>query len=123
MVATGHVTTQNLGGRKICWKGGVTGLFIVTVTNLLRQGESGMPLDLVVFALKSCFKTKHQTSFFTLLTQVYVGFVQLYVTEITVITFSVKQTAVFSPWPKCCMASHCLEEIFLNGSVGHAQGG
>ena len=22
-VAAGHVTTQNLGGRKICWKGGV----------------------------------------------------------------------------------------------------
>ena len=24
-VAAGHVTTQNLGGRKICWKGGATG--------------------------------------------------------------------------------------------------
>ena len=23
LVAAGHVTTQNLGGRKICWKGGV----------------------------------------------------------------------------------------------------
>ena len=36
LVAAGHVTTQNLGGRKICWKGGATGFFIVTVTNLLR---------------------------------------------------------------------------------------
>ena len=53
-----------------------------------------MSLDSVVFALKSCFKTKHQKSFFILLTQVYVGFVQLYVTEITVITCSVKGTAV-----------------------------
>ena len=35
LVAAGHVTTQNLGGRKICWKGGATGFFIVTVTNLL----------------------------------------------------------------------------------------
>ena len=34
-----------------------------------------MSLDSVVFAQKSCFKTKHQKSFFTLLTQVYVGFV------------------------------------------------
>ena len=25
LVAAGHVTTQNLGGRKICWKGGATG--------------------------------------------------------------------------------------------------
>ena len=25
LVAAGHVTTQNLGGRKICWKGGTTG--------------------------------------------------------------------------------------------------
>ena len=57
-----------------------------------------MSLDSVVFALKSFFKTKHRKSFFfTLLTQVYVGFVQLYVTEITVITCSVKGTAVFSP--------------------------
>ena len=37
LVAAGLVTTQNLGGRKICWKGGATGFFIVTVTNLLRQ--------------------------------------------------------------------------------------
>ena len=37
LVAAGHVTTQNLGGRKICCKGGATGFFIVTVTNLLRQ--------------------------------------------------------------------------------------
>ena len=55
-----------------------------------------MSLDAVVFALKSCLKTKHQKSFFTLLIQVYVGFVQLYVTEITIITCSVKGTAVFS---------------------------
>ena len=27
LVAAGHVTTQNLGGRKICWKGGTTGFF------------------------------------------------------------------------------------------------
>ena len=32
LVAVGHVTTQNLGGKKICWKGGVTGFLIVTVT-------------------------------------------------------------------------------------------
>ena len=51
LVAPGHVTTQNLGGRKICWKGWATGFFIVTVTNLLRQGESDMSLDSVVFAL------------------------------------------------------------------------
>ena len=25
LVAAGHVTTQNLGGRKICWKGWATG--------------------------------------------------------------------------------------------------
>ena len=25
LVAAGHVTTQNLAGRKICWKGGATG--------------------------------------------------------------------------------------------------
>ena len=25
LVAAGHETTQNLGGRKICWKGGATG--------------------------------------------------------------------------------------------------
>ena len=25
LVAAGHMTTQNLGGRKICWKGGATG--------------------------------------------------------------------------------------------------
>ena len=37
LVAAGHVTTQNLGGRKISWKGGATGFFIVTVTNFLRQ--------------------------------------------------------------------------------------
>ena len=36
LVLAGRVTTQNLGGRKICWKGGATGFFIVTVTNLLR---------------------------------------------------------------------------------------
>ena len=121
LVAAGHVTTQNLGGKKICWKGEVTGFLIVTVTNLLRQGESGMSLDSVVFALKSCFKTKHQKSF-TLLTQVYVGFVQLYVTEITVITCSVKGTAVFSPRPKRCTESHFLVEAFHTWSVGHAQG-
>ena len=109
-----------MGGRKICWKGGATGFFIVTVTNLLRQGGSGTSLDSVVFALKSCFKTKHQKSFFILLTQVYVRFVQLYVTEITVITCSVKGTVVFSPWPKRCTESHCLEETFLTWSVGHA---
>ena len=27
LVAAGHVTTQNLGGRKICWKGGATGWY------------------------------------------------------------------------------------------------
>ena len=27
LVAAGHVFTQNLGGRKICWKGGATGFF------------------------------------------------------------------------------------------------
>ena len=76
LVAAGHVSTQNLGGKKICWKVGVTGFLIVTVTNLLRQGETGMSFDSVVkILLKSCFKTKHQKSFFTLLTQVYVGFV------------------------------------------------
>ena len=106
----------------VCWKGGVKGFLIVTVTILLRQGESGISLDSVVCVLKSCFKTKHQKSFFTLLTQVYVGFVQLYLTEITVITCSVKGTAVFSPWPERCTESHCLEEIFLPWSVGHAQG-
>ena len=37
LVAAGHVTVQNLGGRKICWKGGATGFFIVTGTNLLRK--------------------------------------------------------------------------------------
>ena len=63
LVVAGHVTTQNLGGKKICWKGGVTGFLIVTVTNLLRQGESGMSLDSVVFTLKSCFKTKHEKVF------------------------------------------------------------
>ena len=25
LVAAGHVTTEKLGGRKICWKGGATG--------------------------------------------------------------------------------------------------
>ena len=25
LVAAGHVTTQNLGGKKTCWKGGATG--------------------------------------------------------------------------------------------------
>ena len=35
LVAAGHLTTQNLGGRKLCWKGGATGFFIATVTNLL----------------------------------------------------------------------------------------
>ena len=35
LVAAGHVTTQNLGGRKICWKGGATGwYFIVLSTHL-----------------------------------------------------------------------------------------
>ena len=28
LVAAGHVTTQTLGGRKICWKGGATWFFI-----------------------------------------------------------------------------------------------
>ena len=37
LVAAGHMTTQNVGGRKICGNGGATGFFIVTVTNLLRQ--------------------------------------------------------------------------------------
>ena len=81
-----------------------------------------MSLDSVVFVLKSCLKTKHQKSFFTLLIQVYVGFVQLCVSEITVVTCSVKGTAVFSPWPKRCTESCCLEEIFHTWSVGHAQG-
>ena len=27
MVAAGHVTTQNLGGKKICWVGGVAECF------------------------------------------------------------------------------------------------
>ena len=33
VVAAGHMTTQNLGGGKICWKGGATGFFIVIVEN------------------------------------------------------------------------------------------
>ena len=37
LVAAGHVTTQNVGGREICGKGGATEFFIVTVTNLIRQ--------------------------------------------------------------------------------------
>ena len=36
------------GGKKICWKGGVTGFLIVIVTNLLSQGHSGMSLDSVL---------------------------------------------------------------------------
>ena len=35
LLAAGHMTSQNLGGRKIFWKGGTTGFFIVTETNLL----------------------------------------------------------------------------------------
>ena len=28
LVAAGHVTTMNLGGKKICWIGGVTEYFV-----------------------------------------------------------------------------------------------
>ena len=28
LVAAGHVTTQNLGGKKTCWVGGVVGCFV-----------------------------------------------------------------------------------------------
>ena len=28
LVAAGHVTTQNLGGKKICWMGGVDECFV-----------------------------------------------------------------------------------------------
>ena len=28
LVAAGHVTTQNLGGKKICWLGGVAECFV-----------------------------------------------------------------------------------------------
>ena len=28
LVAAGHVTTQNLGGKKICWIGGVAEYFV-----------------------------------------------------------------------------------------------
>ena len=28
LVAAGHMTTQNLGGKKICWVGGVTEYFV-----------------------------------------------------------------------------------------------
>ena len=93
------------------------------MTNLLRPGESGMSLDSVVFALKSCFKTKHQKGFF------YSADSSLCRVCATVCdrdhsnkTCSVKGIAVFSPWPKRCTESHCLEEIFHTWSVGHAQG-
>ena len=43
LVAAGHVTTQNLGGRKICWKGGATGFFIVTVTKCTRPNVLEYP--------------------------------------------------------------------------------
>ena len=71
----GHVTTQNLGGKNLLEGWGNRVFLFFTVKNLLRHRESGMSLDSVVFAQKSCFKTKHQKRFFTLLTQVYVGFV------------------------------------------------
>ena len=32
LVAAGHVTTQNLGGRKICWKGGATGWYFIVLS-------------------------------------------------------------------------------------------
>ena len=57
LVAAGHVTIQNLGGKKICRKGVVTGFLIITLTNLLRQGKSGMSLDSVVFALSHVSKS------------------------------------------------------------------
>ena len=28
LVVAGHVTTQNLGGKKTCWMGGVVGYFV-----------------------------------------------------------------------------------------------
>ena len=31
LVAAGHVTTQNLGGKKICWAGGVAECFVAVV--------------------------------------------------------------------------------------------
>ena len=37
LVAAGHVTIQNLGGRKTCWKGEATGFFIVTVSYMKDQ--------------------------------------------------------------------------------------
>ena len=43
LVAAGHVTTQNLDGRKICWKGGATGFLIVTLTNLLSTTCTWVP--------------------------------------------------------------------------------
>ena len=43
LIAAGHVTTHTLGGRKICWKGGATGFFIVTVTNLLLTKCTWVP--------------------------------------------------------------------------------
>ena len=32
LVVAGHVTTQNLGGRKICWKGGATGWYFIVLS-------------------------------------------------------------------------------------------
>ena len=43
LIAAGNVTTHTLGGRKTCWKGGVTGFFIVTVTNLLSTKCTWVP--------------------------------------------------------------------------------
>ena len=31
-VAAGHVTTQTLGGRKICWMGGATGWYFIVLS-------------------------------------------------------------------------------------------
>ena len=35
LVAAGHVTTQNLGVKKICWVGGQRSVLFVAVTNLV----------------------------------------------------------------------------------------
>ena len=42
LAAAGPMTTQILGGRKICWKGGATGFFTVTEANVL---EYPLPLQ------------------------------------------------------------------------------
>ena len=35
MVAAGHVTIQNLGGKEMCWVGGVAECLFVAVTNFV----------------------------------------------------------------------------------------